>query len=327
MANKALDNELEGWLEAAAVPLLDDILDDRSNASKSVRAIIGPHAGFAYSGPSAAFAYKCIDTKPIKRVFLLGPSHHVYLEDCALSSCDEWETPLGNLIIDNQIIGELYKTGHFRKMDKDVDEEEHSLEMHAPYIYKTFEEKINDIKLVPIMVGNLSYDAEKLYGELLAPYLKDKENLFVISSDFCHWGSRFRYTAYSSEEDNPSKSIVKLGYSYQTNSDLPIPIWKSIENLDKEGMSAIETMVHKDFDAYLKKSKNTICGRHPIGVLLGAVNKLFDITLPPPLSNSANVKQITPGQPSLKFVKYAQSSKVQDTRDSSVSYASGFLAF
>ncbi|KAJ1916317.1 hypothetical protein H4219_003845 [Mycoemilia scoparia] len=315
--DKALDNELEGWLEAAAVPLIDNILSDRSNTPKSVRAIIGPHAGFAYSGPSAAFAYKCIDTKPIKRVFLPGPSHHVYLEDCALSSCDEWETLLGNLIIDNQIIGELYKTGHFRIIDKDVDKEEHSMVMHAPYIYKAFEEKINDIKLVPIMVGNLSYDAEKLYGELLAPYLKDKENL----------GSRFRFTAYSSDEDNPCKSIVKLDYSYQTNSDLPIPIWKSIENLDKEGMSSIETIVHKDFDAYLKKSKNTICGRHPIGVLLGAVNKLFDITLPPPLSNSANTKQTIPGQPSLGFVKYAQSSKVQDTRDSSVSYALGFLTF
>lgn len=66
--------------------------------------------------------------------------------------------------------------------------------------------------IVPIMVGSLSVDSEALYGEILAPYLADPQNLFVISSDFCHWGQRFRYTYYDES----------CG-----------PIHKSIENLDK----------------------------------------------------------------------------------------------
>jgi AmmeMemoRadiSam system protein B len=48
--------------------------------------------------------------------------------------------------------------------------------------------------LVPIMVGAISTDSEARYGQLLAPYLSDPSNLFIISSDFCHWGSRFKFT-------------------------------------------------------------------------------------------------------------------------------------
>lgn len=66
--------------------------------------------------------------------------------------------------------------------------------------------------IVPIMVGSLSIESEAMYGEILAPYLADPENLFVISSDFCHWGQRFRYT-------------------YVMGSG---PIHKSIEKLDKQ---------------------------------------------------------------------------------------------
>ena len=47
--------------------------------------------------------------------------------------------------------------------------------------------------VVPILVGSLANDKEQLYGELLAPYLADPDNLFVISSDFCHWGSIVKY--------------------------------------------------------------------------------------------------------------------------------------
>ncbi len=46
----------------------------------------------------------------------------------------------------------------------------------------------NDFKVVPIVVGSLSFAAEKMFGEILAPYLADPNTLFVISSDFCHWG-------------------------------------------------------------------------------------------------------------------------------------------
>lgn len=75
-------------------------------------------------------------TRRRKRVFLLGPSHHYYLSGCALTQCDAYETPLGNLQIDKATVAELRTKGKFDTMTQDQDEDEHSLEMHLPYIYK-----------------------------------------------------------------------------------------------------------------------------------------------------------------------------------------------
>lgn len=66
--------------------------------------------------------------------------------------------------------------------------------------------------IIPILVGSLSPEREALYGRLLAPYMADPQTLFIISSDFCHWGQRFRYTYYDRS----------CG-----------PIHRSIQNLDK----------------------------------------------------------------------------------------------
>jgi AmmeMemoRadiSam system protein B len=77
-----------------------------------------------------------VDPSRISRIFILGPSHHVYLPDCALTAQREYETPLGNLRIDDECVAELYKTGAFKTMSQEVDEDEHSIEMHLPYIKK-----------------------------------------------------------------------------------------------------------------------------------------------------------------------------------------------
>jgi len=113
----------------------------------------------------------------------------------------------------------------------------------------------------------------------------DHENLFVISSDFCHWGKRFSFTPYD-------QSAGK--------------IFQSIERMDRRGMSIIEEMNPQKFVSYLKETKNTICGRHPIAVFLQAVLALQE----------KNVPHI------IEFTKYAQSSQCVDLEDSSVSYAS-----
>lgn len=71
-----------------------------------------------------------------KRIFLLGPSHHFYLSNAALSGCDEYATPMGNLIVDRETTVALHKTGQFSYMSQSVDEDEHSLEMHLPFVHK-----------------------------------------------------------------------------------------------------------------------------------------------------------------------------------------------
>ena len=71
-----------------------------------------------------------------KRIFLLGPSHHWGLPGAATTACAEYGTPLGNLIVDTQLVETIKKDWRLQTMTRQQDEDEHSLEMHLPYIYK-----------------------------------------------------------------------------------------------------------------------------------------------------------------------------------------------
>uniref|UniRef100_A0A7S0T795 MEMO1 family protein n=1 Tax=Mantoniella antarctica TaxID=81844 RepID=A0A7S0T795_9CHLO len=266
---------------------LDKYIAAAGKHPKSARALIVPHAGYSYSGPAAAWGYKCVNPDDIARVFLLGPSHHVFLHKCALSRAGVYRTPLGDLAIDKTVYSELRATGQFMDMELGVDESEHSLEMHLPYIVKTFESRESGMPpLVPIMVGALTPAAEAAYGALLAKYLDDPANLFIISSDFCHWGKRFDYTPWD-------KSAGRLH--------------QAIEALDRMGMKIIEAKDPDAFTEYIARFKNTICGRHPIGVFLQTLRQ----------SQSSGL--------SVAFTRYEQSSACEGYEDSSVSYASAVV--
>lgn len=213
-------------------------------------------------------------------MFLLGPSHHYYTPKCALTRASVYCTPIGDLPVDQEVIEELSATGKFEFMDLNVDEAEHSMEMHLPYLAKVFQG--HNVKVVPILVGALSSQNEALYGQLLSKYVDDPKNFFSVSSDFCHWGSRFSYTYYEKKHG---------------------AIHKSIEALDRMGMEIIETGDPVAFKEYLQEYENTICGRHPISVFLHMLKHC-----------STKIK--------IGFVRYEQSSQCKNMRDSSVSYAS-----
>ncbi|XP_064173041.1 protein MEMO1-like [Anguilla rostrata] len=271
-----LNAQLEGWLSQV------------QSSVKPARAIIAPHAGYTYCGSCAAYAYKQVDPTVTRRVFILGPSHHVPLSHCALSPAEIYRTPLYDLKIDQKVYADLWKTGMFERMSLQTDEDEHSIEMHLPYTAKAMESHKDEFAIVPVLVGALSEAKEQEYGKLLSKYLADPSNLFVISSDFCHWGHRFRYTYYDESQGE---------------------IYRSIEHLDKMGMGIIEQLDPISFSNYLKKYHNTICGRHPIGVLLNAVAELKKVGL----------------DMNFSFLNYAQSSQCRSWQDSSVSYAAGSL--
>ena len=168
---------------------------------------------------------------------------------------------------------------------------------------------------MPILVGHLSDTSQELYGKLLAPHLADPKNFFVISSDFCHWGSRFDYTFYRT---SPEASSQKLRSGSKIESGAP-DIWESIRDLDAEGIAAIThaqgktaSQAAESFRKYMAETKNTVCGCKPIGVLLRAL---------------ASLEKEHGKQTECRFVRYEQSSKCHSVRDSSVSYASAFVRF
>jgi AmmeMemoRadiSam system protein B len=108
---------------------------------------------------------------------------------------------------------ELHSTGEFDVMSLDTDEAEHSIEMHLPYIAKVMAAKKDHFTVVPILVGSISADKEDKYGRIFAKYLADPTNLFIISSDFCHWGDRFHYTYYDQTKGAVHQSIKALDFA------------------------------------------------------------------------------------------------------------------
>ena len=114
------------------------------------------HAGYSYSGPCAAWAYKALDLRSAKRVFILGPSHTYYLRGCALTSFDKYETPFGDLVVDNATTSELRQTNRFSEMPKRSDVSEHSLEMHLPYLRKRLEQTFGDGDYPPLFLYSLA---------------------------------------------------------------------------------------------------------------------------------------------------------------------------
>lgn len=225
--------------------------------------------------------------------------------------------------IDLAAIAELYKTGQFSRMSLAVDEDEHSLEMHLPYIKKVFTNP--NLKVVPIMVGFIPPESHASYAAILAPYLADPRTFFVISSDFCHWGQRFDYTFYR-------PSFAQEPTFLQPGDRLlrgQAALWESIRDLDGQGIEAISYGPHghpdssakkhksasdaaHQFELYLAETENTICGAKPIALLLATLATLE--------KQSGIVSEA-------RFVRYEQSSKVLALRDSSVSYASGYVRF
>ena len=104
-------------------------------------------------------------------------------------------------------MNELQKTGRFKEFSKSADEEEHSLEMQYPFLKLVLP---GDTKIVPITVGSVNDKLDVEHADILQKYYNDKDNLFVFSTDFCHWGKRFGYTPYNKQDGDICDSIQKL---------------------------------------------------------------------------------------------------------------------
>lgn len=145
------------------------------------KALIAPHAGYIYSGPVAASAYRRLaEVKDrIERVVLLGPSHRVPFRGLAVSSADTFRTPLGDIPVDTAAVADLLELPQVTLLNE-AHAMEHSLEVHLPFL----QEVLDSFVLVPLVVGDAT--AEEV-GEVLERLWGGPETLIVISSDLSHY--------------------------------------------------------------------------------------------------------------------------------------------
>ena len=238
----ALARQIDGFLDAAR---------DDADPGRPVRALIAPHAGFTYSGAVAGRGFAWLRGARFDRVLLLGPSHHAGFPGAAAPAADVYRTPLGEIDLDSEAIAALARRPAFR-IDDSPFRPEHCLEAEILFLQRALRPGWS---LLPLLVGaGSTADDSTTVAESLKLWITP-ETLIVVSSDFTHFGPRFRFIPFQDE--------------------LP----RRIEELD---MGAVERILACDttgFADYVQRTGATICGRDAIGVLLRLLPPGLEATL------------------------------------------------
>ena len=200
---------------------------------ESVKGIVVPHAGYAYSGHTAAYGYARIP--PADTFILIGPNHTGYGQAVSVST-DSWDTTLGPVVSDIELIDAL--GGGVIARDEDAHRYEHSLEVQLPFLKKVFS---HDFKVVMICMGLQEQNVAAIVGSKIADAIRKtgRKTAIIASSDFSHY------------------------IDASTAKRIDMDIIDSITELDVDGM-------------YRKLSAHnaSMCGYGPVATMLTALKKL-----------------------------------------------------
>ena len=167
-----LQTTIENYLSQAPPPALD-----------KVHALIVPHAGYIYSGPIAAYAYRLLENRSTapEQIFLWGPSHRVWFTGVALGDYGSFQTPLGNVPVAQETLQRLAAADSRFQLLPNAHRQEHCLEVQLPFLQQFFPQT----PLVPLLFGQVNPIE---IGEALSPFV-GPDDLLVISSDLSHYHS------------------------------------------------------------------------------------------------------------------------------------------
>lgn len=173
------------WFVETELRAAMDRLDSAMLAGPPPRAIIGPHAGFIYSGSVAASAYGVFQgegrTANVRRIVIISPAHRVAVVGIAASSADAFATPLGLVPVDRQATDSLCEQFDFVNMSDEAHAPEHGVEAHLPFCQALFQ----DFSIVPLAMGQVS---PQQVAQVLDT-LWDEQTLIAVSSDLSHFYS------------------------------------------------------------------------------------------------------------------------------------------
>jgi MEMO1 family protein len=227
----ALRKEVREFLDAAP----------RSKVGGRIVGLVSPHAGYTYSGATAAYGYSLLKGRGFTRVVVLAPTHRVGFRGAAITDSAVYRTPLGDVPVDRAACDELSKNPGYVVLPR-AHEGEHSLEVQVPFLQET----LGAFTLVPVIVGEVDPGD---YGKLAAPLKKllDAKTVIVASSDFTHYGASFGYLPFT---DN---------------------VRENLRALDLGAAALVEKRDAAGFAAYVERTGATICGHTPIGIVLEAL--------------------------------------------------------
>lgn len=222
-----LRRQIEGFFQKADVKEVNDVI-----------ALINPHAGYAYSGQTAAMGIKSAKAK-YSRIIVIGPTHQVAMPDVlSVPRLTDCRTAMGEIPLDTEFINKLLQNPIFQDIPQAY-QSEHSVLIQLPLLQYRF----GDFKLVPIVAGQCSPATIQKAAAILKSMV-DANTLVVASSDFTHYGPNYDYIPFTKNIPDELKKLDSGAYDY-------------ISKLDSAG-----------FRQYCDKTGATICGRVPIAIVL-----------------------------------------------------------
>ena len=191
--------------------MIDDLLAQATPPPihDPILAVVAPHAGYQYTGPVAATTFAELKGRKFSRVVVIGPTHYVGFDFTSIYDGDAYTTPLGTVQVDKVFARQLVKmspTMQLSGMGHDITSAgaEHSIEVELPWLQRV----LGNFQLVPIVMGDQSYENSRALGVALAALIQDKKTvgstLILASSDLSH------YHPYDEAETMDHKTLNAL---------------------------------------------------------------------------------------------------------------------
>lgn len=153
--------------------------------TEDIVALISPHAGYVYSGPVAAYAYKQLQGRSVDLAVVLAPSHRARFDGASVIPGGSYITPLGEVEIDKAVCERLLEENKFSFLQR-VDEAEHSLEVQVPFLQRV----LRKFTIVPIIIGCIDIDNCKEISKSIVAVLKERKSfVMILSTDLSHYYS------------------------------------------------------------------------------------------------------------------------------------------
>ncbi len=191
--SESLQKEINTYLENAKLSDIDG----------EILALISPHAGYAYSGYTAANAYKQVKGNRYDAVIVLAPSHHEAFSGASVFNKDGYETPMGVVPVEKTIANAIIESDGNIRFTWEGHREEHSLEIQLPFLQVA----IPDLKIVPIVLWDYSWENCRRLADAITKAVKGKKVLIVASSDLYHGNS---YNECKATDNRTLSSVLKL---------------------------------------------------------------------------------------------------------------------
>lgn len=142
-----------------------------------------PHAGYVYSGPVAAYAYRQLGTRDYQRVVVIAPSHYVSYPGVSVLDKESYQTPLGFIPIDREAVRKLIASRDWITYEPRLYEKEHSVEVQLPFLQQT----LRDFQLIPLVMGDRSPQLSRELAAVLLETVGTEGVLYLASSDMSHY--------------------------------------------------------------------------------------------------------------------------------------------